>query len=100
MRDPISTMPLVGNDVITGNAIANTLNGGNGNDTLDGGGENDRLIGGPGVDSLAGAGADTFVFAFGDSSAANGRHDRISDFVSGVGRIDLGGIDAISSMGT
>ncbi|QWG14867.1 M10 family metallopeptidase C-terminal domain-containing protein [Bradyrhizobium sediminis] len=80
-----------GNDSITGNAIANTLNGGAGNDTL---------IGGLGVDMLTGgSGADTFVFVTGDSSAVSGQHDRITDFVSGVDRIDLSGIDAISSTG-
>jgi len=89
-----------GNDTIIGNAIANTLNGGGGNDTLSGGDGNDRLIGGFGVDNLTGgAGADTFVFAFGESSAASGLHDRITDFVSGLDRIDLSGIDAISGTG-
>ncbi|WFU18942.1 M10 family metallopeptidase C-terminal domain-containing protein [Bradyrhizobium sp. CB3481] len=89
-----------GNDTITGNAIANTLNGGSGNDTLNGGDGNDRLIGGSGTDTLTGgAGADTFVFAFGESSAASGQHDRITDFVSGLDHIDLSGIDAISGTG-
>jgi serralysin len=87
-----------GNDIITGNAIANTLYGGAGNDTLDGGAGNDRLIGGTGVDTLTGgASGDTFafVFAFGDSSAASGQHDLITGFATGVDLIDLSGIDAI-----
>ena len=45
----------------------------------------------------AAAGADTFVFAAGDSSAASGQHDRITDFTPGTDKIDLTGIDAISS---
>ncbi|WOH68172.1 M10 family metallopeptidase C-terminal domain-containing protein [Bradyrhizobium sp. BWA-3-5] len=89
-----------GNDTIIGNAIANTLNGGGGSDTLNGGDGNDRLIGGPGIDNLTGgSGADTFVFASGETSAASGQHDRITDFVSGLDHIDLRGIDAISGTG-
>ena len=45
-------------------------------------------------------GADTFVFVFGDSSAASGQHDRITDFASAVDRIDLSGIDAIAATGS
>jgi len=90
-----------GNDSLTGNVIANSLYGGGGNDTLSGGGGNDILTGGTGVDVLIGGdGADTFVFAAGDSSAASGQHDRISDFVSGTDHIDLSGFDAISSTGS
>jgi Ca2+-binding RTX toxin-like protein len=40
----------LGNDSITGNAIANALTGGAGNDTLTGGGGNDNLVGGSGAD--------------------------------------------------
>ena len=36
------------------------------------------------------------MFLLGDSSAASGQHDRITDFTAGVDRIDLSGIDAIS----
>ncbi|MFL5152855.1 MAG: M10 family metallopeptidase C-terminal domain-containing protein [Microvirga sp.] len=63
----------VGNDAITGNAVANLLEGQAGNDTLDGGAGadtlvgadgNDRLIGGSGDDSLdGGIGDDVAVFA-------------------------------------
>jgi serralysin len=85
-----------GNDTMIANNAGCTLTGGAGNDTLIGGTGNDRLVGGSGVDTLTGGGgADTFVFAFGDSSAASGQHDRITDFVTGVDRIDLGAIDAI-----
>ena len=39
---------------LTGNALANTIVGGNGNDTLSGGGGKDSLTGGGGSDSLDG----------------------------------------------
>ncbi|MEV4783610.1 DUF4214 domain-containing protein [Burkholderia sp. LMU1-1-1.1] len=46
----------------TGNAMSNTLTGGDGNDTLDGGADGDRLIGGLGADSLLGGeGDDIFI---------------------------------------
>jgi Ca2+-binding RTX toxin-like protein len=47
-----------------GNALANVLTGGIGNDALSGAGGADTLIGGAGADTLTGgAGADQFVFA-------------------------------------
>lgn len=48
----------VGDDVLTGNDLANLLNGGAGNDTLRGGAGNDTLIGGPGSDTLEGGNGD------------------------------------------
>ena len=81
-----------GNDTLIANDTGCTLSGGGGNDTLIGGAGNDRLIGGTGVDNLTGGGgADTFVFLLGDSSAASGQHDRITDFLSGTDHIDLSG---------
>ncbi len=65
-----------GNDVLTGNYIANTLTGGDGNDTLTGGAGNDILLGGAGNDTYAissGSGGDTIT----DSS---GTQDLISGF--------------------
>ena len=51
-----------------GNALANTIIGGTGNDVLDGGGGNDTITGGGGADTLIGGlGNDIFLFA----SAAN-----------------------------
>ncbi|MEH2526332.1 MULTISPECIES: M10 family metallopeptidase C-terminal domain-containing protein [unclassified Bradyrhizobium] len=89
-----------GNDTLIASDTGCTLSGGGGADTLIGGAGNDTLMGGIGVDSLTGGGgADNFVFAVGSSLAASGQHDRIFDFVSGVDRIDLSGIDAISSTG-
>ncbi len=89
-----------GNDTLIANDLGCTLTGGAGNDTLIGGAGADRLVCGPGVDvATGGGGADTFVFAIGDSSAASGQHDRITDFVSGLDHIDLSGIDAIAATG-
>ncbi|CAK27812.1 Uncharacterized protein wiht hemolysin-type calcium-binding regions [Synechococcus sp. RCC307] len=54
-----------GNDVVTGNKAANTLNGQNGNDVLYGAAGNDRLLGGRGDDRLHGnSGRD---YLYGDS---------------------------------
>jgi Ca2+-binding RTX toxin-like protein len=51
-----------GNDIITGNGVANVLKGGAGNDTLYGGGGNDLLDGGTGNDILdGGVGADQMI---------------------------------------
>jgi len=53
-----------GNDTITGNTIANQLDGGAGDDSLNGGVGNDTLTGGQGNDSITGGdGSDTAVFA-------------------------------------
>jgi Ca2+-binding RTX toxin-like protein len=65
-------------NIITGNTAANTLNGGLGTDTLDGGAGNDTLSGGDGAD----------IFRF---STALGKVniDTITDFATGIDRIDL-----------
>jgi serralysin len=63
--------------VIIGNEGANVITGGAGVDTLTGG-----------------AGADTFVFASGDTGAAAGQRDTITDFLPGTDKIDLTGWDA------
>jgi serralysin len=69
---------------LTGNEFAQTLSGNAGANVLNGGAGNDTLIGR--------GGADTFVFSnLGDT-------DRILDFVSGIDRIDLSGIDANASV--
>ncbi|MCQ0970703.1 hypothetical protein MLD63_09730 [Paracoccus sp. TK19116] len=77
-----------GNDVLYGNAGANTLMGGTGNDLIRGQAGADRIVGEAGNDNLGGgAGADTFVF-----STLSGR-DVIVDFQPAfdVIRIDLPG---------
>ena len=83
-------------DVIWGNQVANRLEGrgGNdvirgfeGNDTLLGGDGNDRLDGDQGQDVLTGgAGLDTFGFDVVE------RGDRVTDFQTGIDKIDLLGI--------
>ena len=51
------------NDVILGDAKANTLNGAGGNDSISGGGGDDRLLGSSGTDVYrGGAGADTLSY--------------------------------------
>jgi hypothetical protein len=69
-----STKPLF----LVGTSKAESLIGGSGNDTLNGGLGNDTLTGG--------AGADTFVFS---SKLAATNTDTITDFVSGVDKIQL-----------
>ncbi|WP_081500870.1 Ig-like domain-containing protein [Bradyrhizobium liaoningense] len=64
-----------GNDTISGNGLANVLDGRAGNDTMNGGQGADILIGGTGNDTMnGGAGSDTFVFAPGFGN------DRIQGF--------------------
>ncbi|UTW07475.1 peroxidase family protein [Pseudomonas benzenivorans] len=64
-----------GNFTGTGNALANSIYGGSGNDVLNGGAGNDALIGGLGNDTLiGGSGNDTFVFGPGFGN------DQILDF--------------------
>ncbi|WKA30777.1 M10 family metallopeptidase C-terminal domain-containing protein [Bradyrhizobium roseum] len=90
-----------GNDHLIASNTGSTLSGGGGADTLTGGAGNDTLIGGAGVDNMTGGSSgDTFVFLLGNSSAASGQRDRITDFVSGTDHIDLSGFDAISSSGS
>jgi serralysin len=72
-----------GNDLLIGNAVANTLKGGAGNDLIYGGGGADKLWGG--------AGSDTFVFGA-SSDSKPGAADQILDFTSGSDKIDLTGI--------
>jgi cyclophilin family peptidyl-prolyl cis-trans isomerase len=64
---------------LTGNGAANVLNGGNGNDTLNGLSGNDTLTGG--------AGADTFAFTTPLNAVRN--VDTITDFISGMDKIQL-----------
>ncbi|MBP2292543.1 calcium-binding protein [Azospirillum rugosum] len=74
-------------DSLIGNAAANKLTGWEGNDTLSGGKGDDTLIGGSGNDVLiGGAGGDAFRFLRYDAGT-----DVISDFQTGVDRIELEG---------
>jgi Ca2+-binding RTX toxin-like protein len=67
------------NNSLTGNGAANVLNGGDGNDMLNSLSGNDTLIGG--------AGADTFAFTTPLNALRN--VDTITDFASGVDKIEL-----------
>lgn len=99
-----------GNDVLLGNAVANTLTGNDGNDTLFGRGGNDLLIGGEGADTIfggdgvdvitLGGGNDTFVVEV-DPNGIDTRHgkmsvDIITDFdASGDDVIDLSNLGIV-----
>jgi Ca2+-binding RTX toxin-like protein len=80
---------LTGKDTVSGGTGHDVLLGGDHRDTLGGGAGNDTLDGGAGADVLTG-GSDADVFLFASSAEADG--DRITDFVQGVDRIDLGRI--------
>ena len=97
-------------DTLLGSALANELSGLGGgdvlrgfagNDILDGGAGTDRLVGGLGKDVLTG-GTEADVFDF-DSAAETGRtaatRDIITDFESGIDKIDLATIDARTTVG-
>ncbi len=86
-----------GNDVLTGNAIANRLDGGLGGNSLNGAGGSDLLIGGDGADALSGGlagdnvqggnGADTLSWNWGDGAdTLNGGadSDTLAAFGSGL----------------
>ncbi|MFM9100987.1 MAG: M10 family metallopeptidase C-terminal domain-containing protein, partial [Cyanobium sp.] len=77
-----------GNDQVTGNGLANSIDGGKGNDVLSGGGGSDRLSGG--------AGADQFLYGLStESGKSRSERDPITDFNGREGdRIDLAAIDA------
>jgi VCBS repeat-containing protein len=91
-------------DALYGDRYVNVLSGGDGNDYLEGAGGDDTLLGGKGndiinggkgVDQMSGGqGADTFMFIKGDTGKTADTADTILDFLSGVDKIDLTGIDA------
>lgn len=92
-------------DDIYGNEVANTLNGGAGNDlisgrggddTINGGNGNDFIYGGTGKDTLAGGlDSDVFIFISKDDSKFTGGQpqDVIIDFQQGQDKIDISGLD-------
>lgn len=72
-------------DTITGNDVANVLDGGLGNDTLNGGGGNDTLVGGLGNDILQGAaGINTVSYAGTNSTALIAGANGATPGVTGV----------------
>ena len=74
-------------DTLTGNAAANTLDGGDGDDTLSGGLGADTLLGGDGNDTLTGGlGADTMTGGDGDDTFDEGAvNSGKDDMTGGVG---------------
>ena len=92
-----------GDDRVIGGKGADTLRGGAGDDVLRGGSSQDKLFGGDGNDTLiggagkdvlnGGAGEDVFVFNSANHSVTATDADKISDFESGVDRIDLSGLN-------
>lgn len=91
-----------GNDLLQGGDGADFLRGGDGNDTIDGGTGNDSLIAGEGVDVLTGGmGADIFVWRSANEIGLGISRDRITDFETGIDRIDLSGFaQNLSFIGT
>ncbi|MFT7596563.1 MAG: Ca2+-binding RTX toxin-like protein [Paracoccaceae bacterium] len=97
-----------GNDILTGNALANSLISGGGKDKLSGGGGNDRLVGGSGNDLLnggggndrlvGGAGRDSLKGGNGNDNLTGGGGGDIFVFTKSSGKdtiIDFGGNDSI-----
>lgn len=94
-------------NTLTGNTGANALSGGGGDDTLIGNAGNDRLDGGDGADILqggtgldmltGGAGADLFDWNAASHVGKGSTRDVVTDFTPGTDKLDLGGIDAIST---
>ncbi|WP_232419330.1 calcium-binding protein [Paracoccus sp. N5] len=81
-----------GNDILRGEGGNDSLAGGGGHDLLDGGEGDDRLEGGAGYDTLTGgAGADVFVFTSAENFGSGS--DTITDFQTGLDRIDLSGLN-------
>ena len=84
-------------DTLRGTDAGNRLQGLGGFDLLDGRGGMDTLVGGFGRDRLYGGtdwSRDTFVFDTIYDSKPDASRDLVFDFISGVDRIDLSGIDA------
>ena len=69
----------IGDDFLEGDTGSDSLNGGEGNDTLMGGWGNDLLTGGNGVDH----------FRFDHTLSTSSNVDTITDFISGIDKIDL-----------
>lgn len=79
----------LGNDTLRGEGGNDLLNGGDGADWLEGGAGNDTLTGGAGADSFVFVGLDNF----------DGSLDLITDFQTGLDRIDFSGLN-LSFIGT
>ena len=88
----------VANFTGTGNALANIITGGGGNDILNGGAGADTLIGGAGNDTLTG-GTQNDQFIFKDFVLdGDFGNDKITDFAGGVGVGDVIQIDGAGDL--
>lgn len=93
-----------GNDRLYGEQGNDGLNGGNGNDLLAGGAGYDRLSAGLGRDSLTGSLAngtdrDDFIFASAAEIGSGINRDRITDFDTGIDKINLVGLNLDAFIG-
>ncbi|MDT0681201.1 calcium-binding protein [Roseicyclus sp. F158] len=86
-----------GDDVFRGGKRSDRLYGRGGDDVLDGGQGVDALFGNSGADILTGGGdagqRDRFIF-FAATDSRPGQSDTITDFVSGIDRIEISRFDA------
>ena len=77
-----------GDDALTTDDSADTVNAGDGNDTVNGGAGNDALDGGPGIDTLTFSSRSTSVtidLAAGTVGGANGEADTATNFENAIG---------------
>ena len=104
VRNGLTDLNATGNDApgtLVGNAGDNVLVARGGNDQVNGNAGDDTLTGNTGVDTLVGGtGADTFVYTtYADSRAGSNARDVINGFDRGADQIDLGLIDANTTLG-
>jgi Ca2+-binding RTX toxin-like protein len=96
----LDAAPGTRNTKLTGDSLANRITGNDGDNGLKGMGGDDQIRGGLGNDTIEGGlgrdrmtggdGADIFTLSNGDSPATDiAAYDTVTDFVSGVDRIDL-----------
>lgn len=91
---------LSGKDSFTGTDDGDTLFAFGGADAVSGGLGDDTLVGGTGKDKLSGgSGSDVFVYEAVNDSSRSGGIDIISDFKSGIDKIDISGIGVFTSFG-
>lgn len=90
-----ATIQTGGNDSILGTGGADSIAGGAGNDTIDGRAGNDTIVGGSGADRLSGyINGDHFVYLDVSDAPVGGSPEIITDFSTGLDKIDLTAIDA------
>ncbi|MCX7353463.1 MAG: Ig-like domain-containing protein [Alphaproteobacteria bacterium] len=76
----------VGNDIVTGSPLNDSINTAGGNDIINGRDGNDIIVGGPGADQMTGgAGADTFVWHSAQDGSYFNQLDAITDFCKSDG---------------